>query len=70
MKHYVATISRGTQSVLVMSVDGLVGYEFGAVGKESLPLAVDLAVLQTQKGISEIDCIIQEQKVPSRPRVK
>lgn len=66
MKHYIATIVRGNQSVRVVSVEGMTGYEFDAAGKESLPLAVDLALLQTREGISEIDRIIQEQQKPGK----
>lgn len=60
MKQYIATITKGNQSVQVMKVDGMIGYEFDAVGKGSLPLAVELAVLQTQKGVSEIDEMVQK----------
>lgn len=62
MRRYVTTITKGTQSVLVVDVEGLTGYEFDAVGKESMPLAVELAVLQTQKGVGEIDRIISKQQ--------
>ena len=57
-KRYIATITRGNQSVQVKSVEGLIGYEFSAEGKESLPLAAELAVLQTQKGIGAIDALM------------
>lgn len=62
MKHCVATITKGNQEVQVLNVDGLTGYEFGFVGAISLPLAVELAVLQTQKGIGVIDELIQTQR--------
>jgi len=63
MKHHVATITRGNQEVQVLDVDGLTGYEFGFVGTVSMPLAVELAVLQTQKGIGVIDELIQTQRI-------
>ncbi len=49
MKQLIAVVSSKGQKVQVVTVDGLIGYEFDAVGPKSLPLAVELAVLQTQK---------------------
>lgn len=59
MKRHIATITEGNRSVQVMSVEGLIGYEFDAVGVESLDLAVELALLQTRKGIGMIDRMMQ-----------
>jgi len=62
MKHHIATITKGGQRVQVKSVEGLAGYEFDAEGEESLPLAVELAILQTRGGIGEIDMLLQSRE--------
>ncbi len=49
MKQLIALASSKGQKVQVVTVEGLTGYEFDAVGPESLPLAVELALLQTQR---------------------
>ena len=49
MERIVNTIGQGNQSVEVVEVEGMTGYRFDAVGRDSLPLAVELAVLQTQE---------------------
>jgi len=41
-------ITKGNQSVNVMQEEGLIGYVYEAIGKDSLPLAVDLALKQTR----------------------
>lgn len=51
MEKLVTTINHDNQSVEVVKIDGLIGYRFDAVDKESLPLAVELALLQTQKPV-------------------
>lgn len=42
-------------AVLVIKVPGMAGYRFDAAGLKSLPLAVDLAVRQTQGKLAPID---------------
>ena len=51
----VGTIKNKGQEVDVVCVEGLSEYSFEAVGEVSLPLAVELAVVQTQKGRGFID---------------
>lgn len=55
-----AVLERGGMRVEVVKEEGMVGYRFDAVDEESLPLAAELAVLQTQRGIPYIDGIIRE----------
>jgi len=45
----ILTFSKNNQSVQIVEVENMIGYVFNAVGKESLPLAVELAILQTQR---------------------
>ena len=52
------TIQKGSQKVNVVKVENLSGYRFDAIGRESLDLAVELAVRQTQKGQREIDLLL------------
>ena len=51
----ITTVKRGGMEVEVARVQGLIGYRFNAVGVESMPLAVDLALVQAQKGVYMID---------------
>lgn len=44
----IGTIKKDNQQVKVVKVEKMIGYRFDAIGKGSLPLAVDLAVKQAQ----------------------
>jgi len=48
-KRLIRTIKANNQVVDVMQVENLTGFSFDAVGKESLPLAVELAVRQAKE---------------------
>lgn len=60
----IGTITLKGWSVEVSQVEGLTGYRFDAVGAESLPLATELAVMQTQKGQPAIDSILRQGRQP------
>ncbi len=60
MEKIVGVINRGEMETKIVEILECpqFGYRFDAMGKESLPLAVDLAILQSRKGSSEIDKLI------------
>ena len=49
MENVIGTVKASNQTANIVKVDRLVGYRFDAVGKESLPLAVDLAIKQARE---------------------
>jgi len=59
MRRIVKVVSRGPYSVNVVKVSGMGGYRFDALDRESLPFAVDLAVLQTQRGLPYIEELLE-----------
>jgi len=46
----VRRVEHSGMAVNVISVENLIGYRFDAIGVESLPLAVDLAIKQARIG--------------------
>jgi len=52
--------AKNGQEVNVVQEQGLTGYRFDAIGKESLPFAVDLALAQTQGKLDIKDKQIRE----------
>ena len=55
----VGTIGKGTMKVEVNKVVGLKGYEYLAIGEKSIPLAVDLALLEQKRGSQAIEDIFK-----------
>lgn len=55
-----ATVQKGSMEANVVEEPRLGGYRFDAVGTESLPLAVDLALLQARGGMPAINRILSK----------